>query len=109
MASDRAPVTWLRGAALLVVGGMAALGILLVTSARLRSGTAATAARPPAPQAQALQGEIARLQAAVRQGPYDEALHYQLGQLMLDYASPEALLGFFSEELARDQKPQTSH
>jgi tetratricopeptide (TPR) repeat protein len=84
---------------------MAGVGVLLGVSAlRLAGGIAA----PTAPREQALQGEIARLQAAVRRGPYDEALHYQLGQLMLEHDAPEALLDFFSEERARDQKPQTS-
>jgi tetratricopeptide (TPR) repeat protein len=49
------------------------------------------------------------LQAAVRQGPYDEGLHYALGNLMVEHASPEATVAFFSSEAARDEKPQTSH
>jgi tetratricopeptide (TPR) repeat protein len=48
-------------------------------------------------------------QAAVRQGPYDESLHYVLGNLMLAQGSGQSVVEFFSAELARDQKPQTSH
>ncbi|HET7544910.1 MAG TPA: hypothetical protein VFK05_33825, partial [Polyangiaceae bacterium] len=52
---------------------------------------------------------IFRLKAAVRDGPYDEAAHYALGNLMLAHESPEAVLEFFSKEAERDAKPQTSH
>jgi tetratricopeptide (TPR) repeat protein len=52
---------------------------------------------------------IAVLQAAVRQGPYDEGVHYALGSLMVEYASPEATVAYFSSEAPRDEKPQTSH
>jgi tetratricopeptide (TPR) repeat protein len=52
---------------------------------------------------------IAVLQQAVRQGPYDEDLHYMLGQAMERHATPEAMIEFFSREVDRDEKPQTSH
>ncbi len=52
---------------------------------------------------------IAVLQAAVKQGPYDEGLHYALGNLMVERASPAATVAFFSSEAARDEKPQASH
>ena len=52
---------------------------------------------------------ISLLQAAVRDAPYDETVHYALGKLMLAHASPQATLDFFSAEAKRDQKPQTSH
>lgn len=51
---------------------------------------------------------IAVLQRAVREAPYDENLHYLLGQMMERHASPDAMVEFFSEEVRRDQKPQTS-
>lgn len=46
---------------------------------------------------------------AVRHGPYDESLHYVLGELMLAHASGQATVEFFDAELSRDAKPQTSH
>jgi tetratricopeptide (TPR) repeat protein len=52
---------------------------------------------------------IAVLQQAVRDGPYDEDLHYLLGQTMERHAPPEEMVEFFSQEVDRDQKPQTSH
>ena len=52
---------------------------------------------------------LSLLQSAVRDGPYDETLHYALGKSMLAHASPQATLEFFSAEAERDQKPQTSH
>jgi len=52
---------------------------------------------------------ISILQSRVRNGPYDEALHYTLGQLMLAYTPPQALLEFFSSQAKRDEKPQTTH
>jgi tetratricopeptide (TPR) repeat protein len=52
---------------------------------------------------------ISLLQAAVRNGAYDEELHYTLGNLMLSHSPPQALLRFFSSEVEHDQKPQTSH
>jgi len=55
------------------------------------------------------QQAIAILQSAVHRGPYDEGLHYMLGNLMLSYAPPQSLLEFFSSEMAQDEKPQTSH
>jgi tetratricopeptide (TPR) repeat protein len=51
---------------------------------------------------------IAVLQAAVRQGPYDENLHYLLGDLMAQHASADAMVQFWSAEVSHDQKPQTS-
>jgi len=52
---------------------------------------------------------ISMLQTSVRSGPYDETLHYTLGNLMLAHEPPQALIEFFSREVGRDQKPQTSH
>lgn len=52
---------------------------------------------------------ISILQSSVRSGPYDETLHYTLGNLMLAHEPPQALIEFFSQEVARDEKPQTSH
>jgi tetratricopeptide (TPR) repeat protein len=52
---------------------------------------------------------ITVLQDAVRAGPYDEGMHYMLGQLMEQRAAPEAMVAFFSQEVAHDEKPQTSH
>jgi tetratricopeptide (TPR) repeat protein len=52
---------------------------------------------------------IAVLQRAVTEGPYNEDMHYMLGQLMERYSSPEAMVEFFSREVGHDQKPQTSH
>jgi tetratricopeptide (TPR) repeat protein len=52
---------------------------------------------------------IAVLEEAVRTGPYDENLHYVLGETLERHGTPEEMIRFFSEELARDQKPQTSH
>jgi tetratricopeptide (TPR) repeat protein len=52
---------------------------------------------------------ITVLQEAVRDGAYDEALRYTLGNLMLSHVPPQALIEFFSSRIARDQKPQTSH
>jgi tetratricopeptide (TPR) repeat protein len=52
---------------------------------------------------------ISVLESAVRDGPYDEALHYTLGQLMLQYCPPDAMIEFFASEVERDEKPQTSH
>ncbi len=49
------------------------------------------------------------LEDAVRRGPYDEGLHYTLGETMAAHASPDAMIRFFTEELPRDDKPQTSH
>lgn len=46
---------------------------------------------------------------AVRRGPYDESLHYVLGELMLTHGSGQAVVEFFGSELSRDDKPQTSH
>lgn len=52
---------------------------------------------------------IAALQTSVRDGPYDEDLHYMLGETMLRHSTPDAVVEFFSSEVGRDQKPQTSH
>ena len=52
---------------------------------------------------------VAGLQRAVRETPYDEGLHYFLGETMQRHATPLAMIEFFSTEAARDQKPQTSH
>jgi tetratricopeptide (TPR) repeat protein len=49
------------------------------------------------------------LQEAVRRGPYDEGLHYALGETMERHATPAETIRFFSQELAHDEKPQTSH
>lgn len=49
------------------------------------------------------------LQEAVRMGPYDESLHYALGETMERHGSPDDMIRFFSQEVIRDQKPQTSH
>jgi len=51
---------------------------------------------------------IAVLQRAVRQGPYDEGMHYMLGETMEQHATPQAMVEFFSSELSHDPKPQTS-
>jgi tetratricopeptide (TPR) repeat protein len=65
--------------------------------------------------ARALEGQgrydaaIERLQAAVRQGLYDENLQYMLGDLMERWATPAAMITFFTAEAPRDRKPQTSH
>lgn len=66
-------------------------------------------------RARALQNEgrtdeaIAVLQEAVRGGPYDENLHYMLGNMMERHSPPEAMVAFWSDEVTRDRKPQTSH
>jgi len=52
---------------------------------------------------------ISILQSSVESGPYDETLHYMLGNLMLAHEPPQTLIEFFSREIARDEKPQTSH
>jgi len=52
---------------------------------------------------------ISILQSSVRSGPYDETLRYTLGNLMLGHEPPQALIQFFSQEVGRDEKPQTSH
>lgn len=52
---------------------------------------------------------IATLQRAVERGPYDETLHYALGRAMVEHSTPEQLIAFFTAELPRDAKPQTSH
>ena len=52
---------------------------------------------------------IAVLQEAVRTGPYDEGLHYDLGEMMTKHATPDAMIAFFSSEIGQDEKPQTSH
>ena len=52
---------------------------------------------------------VALLQNAVEQGPYDENLHYFLGDMMERHAPADAMLQFFAAEAGRDQKPQTSH
>jgi tetratricopeptide (TPR) repeat protein len=52
---------------------------------------------------------IALAQNAVRRGPYDESLHYVLGELMLTHATGQAVVDFFLAELPHDLKPQTSH
>lgn len=52
---------------------------------------------------------IAVLERAVREGPYDENLHYLLGQMMEAHSTPRAMVEFFSQEVERDQKPQSSH
>jgi tetratricopeptide (TPR) repeat protein len=49
------------------------------------------------------------LQEAARTGPYDEGVHYLLGELMGQYASPDAMVAYFSAEVRRDPKPQSSH
>jgi len=49
------------------------------------------------------------MQDAVRKGPYDENLHYMLGETMAKHAKPDELVQFFSSEVAHDEKPQTSH
>src|SRR4051812_7269773 len=48
---------------------------------------------------------ISLLQSAVRSGPYDESLHYTLGNLMLAHEPPQKLIQFFSQEIGRDDKP----
>jgi tetratricopeptide (TPR) repeat protein len=52
---------------------------------------------------------IAGMQRAVRETPYDEGLHYVLGETMQRFATPAAMIEFFAAESARDPKPQTSH
>jgi tetratricopeptide (TPR) repeat protein/4-amino-4-deoxy-L-arabinose transferase-like glycosyltransferase len=52
---------------------------------------------------------IALLRQTVQTGPYDEGLRYYLGESMERYATPQAMVEFFSAEAARDPKPQTSH
>jgi tetratricopeptide (TPR) repeat protein len=52
---------------------------------------------------------VSILQSSVRSGPYDETLRYTLGNLMLAHEPPQALIAFFSQEVERDHKPQTSH
>lgn len=54
------------------------------------------------------QEAIEVLQDAVRTGPYDEGLRYYLGELMERHATPEAMTEFFTAEIERDPKPQTS-
>jgi tetratricopeptide (TPR) repeat protein len=49
------------------------------------------------------------MQDAVRNGPYDENLHYMLGETMVKHATPAELVAFFSSEVGHDEKPQTSH
>ncbi len=49
------------------------------------------------------------MQDAVRNGPYDENLHYMLGETMAKHAPPQELVEFFSSEVGHDEKPQTSH
>ena len=51
---------------------------------------------------------VSVLQRAVREGPYDENLHYMPGHMMERDASPDAMIAFFSQEVGRDRKPQTS-
>ena len=48
------------------------------------------------------------LQEAARTGPYDEGVHYLLGELMGRHATPDAMIAYFSEEVRRDPKPQSS-
>jgi superkiller protein 3 len=52
---------------------------------------------------------IAGMQRTLRQTPYDEGLHYFLGETMQRESTPSAMIEFFSSEVARHQKPQTSH
>lgn len=52
---------------------------------------------------------ILLLQVAIRRGPYDETLHYVLGNMMLTHTLPKLVLDFFSREALQDKKPQTSH
>ncbi|HEY5958927.1 MAG TPA: hypothetical protein VIV60_20350 [Polyangiaceae bacterium] len=52
---------------------------------------------------------ITALQPLVREGPYDEGLHYALGSLMLELAAPDQLIEFFATEIGHDDKPQTDH
>ena len=52
---------------------------------------------------------IRAMQDAVRKGPYDENLHYMLGDTMVKHAPSAEIVAFFSEEVTRDKKPQTSH
>jgi tetratricopeptide (TPR) repeat protein/4-amino-4-deoxy-L-arabinose transferase-like glycosyltransferase len=76
---------------------------------------AADPARAAVAQARALGSQqrfdeaIRVLEDAVRTGPYDEDLHYMLGQNLDRHGTPEETIRFFSEEVGRDQKPQTSH
>ncbi len=54
-------------------------------------------------------GALAVLISAVRERPYSESLHYALGNLMLEHGPAEDVIGFFTDEALRDEKPQTSH
>ena len=100
-----------------------AVGIVRVESLRRREVEGRTGVEravvltPPVAmsRAQSLAGAgrydeaIAVLQGAVRTGPYDETLHYALGETMTEHATPEAMIAFFSSEIGQDEKPQTSH
>jgi tetratricopeptide (TPR) repeat protein len=62
--------------------------------------------------AQTLSGpakQIAELQSAVAEGPYDEGRRYRLGHLMLQHSRPAKTIAYFSAAVATDPKPQTSH
>jgi len=87
-----------------------ALGAPAAPAAASRDPARAAIAQARSLGAQGRHDEAIRvLEDAVRTGPYDEDLHYVLGETMERHGTPDEMIRFFSEELARDQKPQTSH
>ncbi len=60
-------------------------------------------------KAEQWQRGIATLEEAIRVGPYDENLHYNLGSWMEARATPDSMIRYWSEELKRDPKPQTAY
>jgi tetratricopeptide (TPR) repeat protein len=80
--------------------------------------SADASARSPAElarQARELSGQgrqreaISMLEQAMRTGPYDEGARYLLGELMEKHAPPGEMVAFWSQAVASDPKPQTSH
>lgn len=102
----------------LAIGLVAAAGGYVALSRRSRAAPAESAGLDPLgvmskARALAAQGRnreaVALLEDAVRRGPYDEGLEYALGELMTEHAPPAEMIDFFSAELQRDAKPQSSH
>jgi tetratricopeptide (TPR) repeat protein len=90
------------------LGGTAPATAPATAAASVDPVAAAIAKARAAQQAGRTEDAIAALQDAVRTGPYDEGLHYMLGSTMERHASPDAMIAFFSQDLAHDEKPQTS-
>src|SRR4051812_3478131 len=103
-APDSATPSAARRRIVLALAGLIALGALLVYVMRPAEQPAGPGASAPPTEAEA----IAKLQEAIRVGPYNEAERYSLGALMEQHATPDEMVAYYTHAVASDPKPQTS-